>query len=145
MVDSVPLFVMSWNAEMGMKKADPVKMPLWVKMVNVPMEAWSMDGISAMASSPGTPILMDNMTTHMCQFGVGRPDYARVLIEFGATKNLKKCINIQYTHKEQNVRGTKEVKVEYDWKPMVCTYCRVFGHFVERSNIRQRIVERRSN
>lgn len=43
MVNSVPLFVQNWNADVGMKKTEPRKMPLWVKMVNVPMEAWSVD------------------------------------------------------------------------------------------------------
>ncbi|GJT03879.1 bifunctional inhibitor/plant lipid transfer protein/seed storage helical domain-containing protein [Tanacetum coccineum] len=38
------------------------KIPLWVSMVNVPLEAWSTEGISALASSLGKPIIMDNMT-----------------------------------------------------------------------------------
>ena len=114
MVNNVPLFVQNWNADVGMKKTEPSKMPLWVKMVNVPMEAWSVDGISSMASSLGTPIVMDNMTALMFQHGVGRLDYARVLVEFDATKKLKESISIQYTDKEQNVKGTTEVKVEYD-------------------------------
>ncbi|PWA37761.1 hypothetical protein CTI12_AA587500 [Artemisia annua] len=94
-----------------------------------------------MASSLGTPIVMDNMTAHICQHGVGRLDYARVLVEFNAAKKLKESISIQHTDKEQNVKGTKEVKVEYDWKPMVCTHCKVFGHCDEKCYIWPRTVE----
>ncbi|PWA52731.1 zinc knuckle CX2CX4HX4C [Artemisia annua] len=80
---------------------------------------------------------MDTMTTHMCQFGVGRSNYARVLIEIEAIK--------QYVDKNQNVKGTKEVKVEYDWKPDVCSHCHVFGHCFEKCNIRSRTVEEEAN
>lgn len=45
-----------------------------------------MEGISARTSNLETPMVIDNKTAHMCQFGVGRSEYARVLIEFDAKK-----------------------------------------------------------
>lgn len=39
MVNNVPLFVQKWNPEVGMRKTEPDKIQLWVKMVNIPMEA----------------------------------------------------------------------------------------------------------
>ena len=43
-----------------MEKADFAKIPIWAKMINVPLEAWSKEGISGLASSLGRPLRMDN-------------------------------------------------------------------------------------
>ncbi|GKE73881.1 RNA-directed DNA polymerase, eukaryota, reverse transcriptase zinc-binding domain protein [Tanacetum coccineum] len=47
-------------------KAEPKKILVWVKMINVPMEAWSVKEISALASSIGKPVIMDEITAMMC-------------------------------------------------------------------------------
>ncbi|GJW15824.1 hypothetical protein Tco_0019957 [Tanacetum coccineum] len=79
--------------------------------MHIPIEGWSVEGISALASSLGKPKIMDEITAHMCQNGVGRTDYARVLVEIEANKELKDVIKVEYTDKNKNVKGTKEVKV----------------------------------
>ncbi|GJV50140.1 zinc finger, CCHC-type containing protein [Tanacetum coccineum] len=128
MVKNKPMFVQKWNSEIGMEKMEPKRLSVWVKIVNVPLEAWSVDGISALASSLGKPMLMDTMTATMCHKGVGNFKYARVLMEMDAEKEFKKEIVIQYRDKDNNIKGSKTVKVVYDWKPPACTHCRVFGH-----------------
>ncbi|GJT98779.1 RNA-directed DNA polymerase, eukaryota, reverse transcriptase zinc-binding domain protein [Tanacetum coccineum] len=97
-------------------------------IVNVPLEAWSVEGISAIASSLGKPMMMDTNTAAMCHKGIGNFDFARVLVEMDAEKELKKEIVIQYRDKNNNVKGSKTVKVVYDWMPPACTKCKVFGH-----------------
>lgn len=47
MVNNKPLFVQKWRVGLCLDKAEPSKLPVWVKMLNVPMEAWSTKGISA--------------------------------------------------------------------------------------------------
>ncbi|GKC48607.1 RNA-directed DNA polymerase, eukaryota, reverse transcriptase zinc-binding domain protein [Tanacetum coccineum] len=48
----------------------------WIaKLTNVPLESWSEEGVSALASSLGKPLIMDNMTTQMCKYGFGRLEY----------------------------------------------------------------------
>ncbi|PWA66335.1 hypothetical protein CTI12_AA328150 [Artemisia annua] len=136
MINNKPLFVQKWSPEMNMKKIEPRKLPVWVKMVNIPLEAWSVDGLSALASSVGVPILMDNMTATICHKGMGNMGYARVLVEVLAEKSLKENIEIQYKDKENNVKGTKSVKVMYDWKPPVCEHCKVFGHDMLHCTVR---------
>lgn len=84
--------------------------------------------LSAIASSIGIPIIMDTMTANVCQNGVGRTEYARVLVEVDARKEFKNQIELQYRDKDQSMKGIKVVLVEYDWKPVVCTHCCVFGH-----------------
>nr|GEW85941.1 hypothetical protein [Tanacetum cinerariifolium] len=103
-------------------------------------EAWSMKGKSALDSSLSKPMMMDYTITRMCQRGVRRTDYARVLVEFEAKKVVKNEIKIEYIDHEK-VKGTKEVKVMYDWKPKACSYCNVFGHCVEKCKSRPRTEE----
>ncbi|GKC42250.1 zinc knuckle CX2CX4HX4C containing protein [Tanacetum coccineum] len=52
-----------------------------VKICNVPLESWTIKGISALASRVGKPLVMDNVTDSMCRMGIGRVGFARVLVE----------------------------------------------------------------
>ncbi|GJR32720.1 zinc knuckle CX2CX4HX4C containing protein [Tanacetum coccineum] len=98
----------------------------------------SVEDISALASSIGKPMVMDEMTVNMCQYRVGRTDYARVLVEIDAKMELKEVIKIKYTGKNGIVKGTKEIVVKYDWKPENCSHCNVFGHSSESRTKRQK-------
>ncbi|GJY65994.1 RNA-directed DNA polymerase, eukaryota, reverse transcriptase zinc-binding domain protein [Tanacetum coccineum] len=80
-------------------------------IVNVPLEALCLDGISALASSLGRPTLMDTMAASMCHNGVGNLEYARVLVEMDAKKEFKKEIKIQYRDKENNKRTRTEEEI----------------------------------
>ncbi|GKB26396.1 RNA-directed DNA polymerase, eukaryota, reverse transcriptase zinc-binding domain protein [Tanacetum coccineum] len=66
---------------------------------------------------------MDNIIAQVCQTGRGRADFARVLVEFDVTKGFKKEICIQYMSKENIVKGTKVVNVEYQWRPEIYSHC----------------------
>ncbi|GJY24271.1 RNA-directed DNA polymerase, eukaryota, reverse transcriptase zinc-binding domain protein [Tanacetum coccineum] len=81
---------------------EPKRIPVWVKMRNVPMKAWSVKGISALPSSIGKPVIMDEITTKMCITGVGRIGFARVLVEIDAEKGIKDKIEIMYKSKNIN-------------------------------------------
>nr|GEZ68719.1 hypothetical protein [Tanacetum cinerariifolium] len=120
---------------------EPSKVPVWVKVYNVPLEAWFVEGLSAIASSIGKPIVMDSMTAIMCSNGMGRFEYARVLVEIDAKKEVKEEIELQYRGKDGSVRGYKKVQVEYCWKPPVCTLCYVFGHDLLHCKKRERTEE----
>ena len=105
MVQNKPLFVQKWNPGIGMQKIEPKKMPVLVKMINIPLEAWSMNGIRALARSIGKPMVMNSITASMCHRGVGNLDYARVLAEFDAEKEIKQEIEVQYRDKENRIKG----------------------------------------
>nr|GEU50183.1 zinc knuckle CX2CX4HX4C [Tanacetum cinerariifolium] len=79
MVNNKPMFVHRWTIDVCLDKAEPKKLPVRVKFLKIPMEAWSLKWISALASSLGKPIIMDEVTTRMCLTGEGRVGFARVL------------------------------------------------------------------
>ncbi|GJT29694.1 reverse transcriptase [Tanacetum coccineum] len=86
------------------------------------------NGISALASRIGKPLVMDSMTAIMCKQGIGKVRYARVLVEVNAKKELPELVEIIYKNVEWNVHCRKSVKVVYDWNPPICSECGVFGH-----------------
>nr|GEU43275.1 reverse transcriptase domain-containing protein [Tanacetum cinerariifolium] len=51
--------------------------------------AWTKEGKSALASSLGKPLRMDNITTQNCKDEKGRAEYARVLVEFYVDKGCR--------------------------------------------------------
>ncbi|GKC42552.1 zinc knuckle CX2CX4HX4C containing protein [Tanacetum coccineum] len=104
LVEGKPLFVHKWEAGMDMEKLEP--------------------GISRIASRVGNPIIMDRITTSMCKKGYGRAIYARVLIEVDASKELVENVEVCY----KSLGKSLNLRVEYTWKPPLCTNCRVFGH-----------------
>ncbi|GJZ13732.1 RNA-directed DNA polymerase, eukaryota, reverse transcriptase zinc-binding domain protein [Tanacetum coccineum] len=71
---------------------------------------------------------MDNVTAQACQNGRGKAEFARVLVEFDVKKGLKEEIDIQYKSRENVVKWTKKVDVDYQWKLDICPNCMVFGH-----------------
>ena len=79
---------------------------------------------------------MDQMTTSMCNNGYGRLRYARVLVEMEACKGLPDKIEVVYKDDSNNIKKRKTVKVEYPWKPLVCSHCDVFGHSLQACKIR---------
>nr|GEV07262.1 hypothetical protein [Tanacetum cinerariifolium] len=62
--------------------------PLWIKLCNIPLEAWTNQGIRALTSRIGKHVQMDTDTASMYKMGVGRFGYARVLVEVSAKKPL---------------------------------------------------------
>nr|GEW11949.1 hypothetical protein [Tanacetum cinerariifolium] len=141
MVNGRPLIVQKWSPEVCLDKPEPDKVPLWVKMFDIPLKAWSHKGISKLASSIGKPLIMDEMTANMCQFGRGRISFARVLIEVDAKKPFKDRIDVQYRDKNRNIIRTKHIRIEYLWKPTVCDFCSVFGHSTKMCSKRPKTEE----
>ncbi|GJV47844.1 RNA-directed DNA polymerase, eukaryota, reverse transcriptase zinc-binding domain protein [Tanacetum coccineum] len=103
-VNHKPLFVQKWDPIIGLERKEENKIPIWAKLKNVPPEAWTRDGISALASSLGKPLRMDNITAQACQTGRGRATFARVLVEFDVKKGYKDEIGIQYMSKDKRVK-----------------------------------------
>ncbi|PWA67687.1 zinc knuckle CX2CX4HX4C [Artemisia annua] len=79
-------------------------------------EVWCTKGLSALASKIGKPLIMGAMTSRMCNQGVGRLGFARVLVEVNACKGLEEYIDVLYKSREDGRQFVKKVKVEYDWK-----------------------------
>ncbi|GJU05523.1 hypothetical protein Tco_1121953 [Tanacetum coccineum] len=109
---------------------DVGNVPLWVKLHGVPVTAFSEDGLSAIATKLGTPLMLDSYTSYMCLQSWGRSSYARAMIELRAEVELKDTIVVAMP-KIIREGYNCTVRVEYEWKPPRCLCCKVFGHIKE--------------
>ncbi|GJR97603.1 putative reverse transcriptase domain-containing protein [Tanacetum coccineum] len=85
-----PIILNKWTACVSLKKGEVTKVPVWVKLYNVPVLAYSEDGLSLIATQIGKPIMLDAFTSSMCVESWGRISFARALIEISASSVLKK-------------------------------------------------------
>ncbi|GKB39980.1 zinc knuckle CX2CX4HX4C containing protein [Tanacetum coccineum] len=109
-------------------KRGPTHIPIWVRMCNIPLETWTKSDISALASRLGKPLVMYTITAEICKKGVGRVKYARVLVEVPANKNVPEEIEVVYKDKDRVELCRKKITVKFDWIPLRCSKCCVFGH-----------------
>nr|XP_043613399.1 uncharacterized protein LOC122585332 [Erigeron canadensis] len=128
MIRSNPIFLKEWTPNVSLAKQDLTNVPVWVKMYDVPLAAYTEDGLCMLASKLGKPILLHSYSSQMCLNSWGRHSYARALIELDASHQLKNELVVGIP----NLIGegfTKEtVSIEHEWQPPHCEHCKVFGH-----------------
>ncbi|CAI9274222.1 unnamed protein product [Lactuca saligna] len=103
------LVVRRWTTGVSSAKDQHDKVPVWVKIYNVPLEYWNGTGLSHIAWEIGKPLDVDAHTAKMCQEHWGRPAFMRVLIEMSAAKEWLKEVHVYssdlttgYGHKDSN-------------------------------------------
>nr|GEX08006.1 hypothetical protein [Tanacetum cinerariifolium] len=84
-----PLILKRWHPDENLLKEDVSIVPVSVKLHGVPVTAFSEDGLSAIATKLGTPLMLDSYTSNMCMQCCGRSRYTRVMIELRADVELK--------------------------------------------------------
>ncbi|GJQ88916.1 RNA-directed DNA polymerase, eukaryota, reverse transcriptase zinc-binding domain protein [Tanacetum coccineum] len=127
-VNNKPMVVQNCDPSVILDRKEPNTFPLWIKLMSPPLEAWSNVGLSSLASRIDTLLIMDVMTTRMCNQGIGSLGYARILVEANADKGLVDHIDVLYRRKDNGKQFVKKIRVEYDWKAPLCSCCKVFGH-----------------
>ncbi|KAF8038207.1 hypothetical protein BT93_B0919 [Corymbia citriodora subsp. variegata] len=116
-VARVPLVLQQWEPLMELKKHDHSKIPVWIRLRDIPFVLWSKRGISGIASLIGKPLYVDQNTEQMRNLA-----FARVCVEIKATDVRRESVKVV-------MKGiTREVSIEYKWRPTSCAKCGVFGH-----------------
>ncbi|XP_071694872.1 uncharacterized protein [Rutidosis leptorrhynchoides] len=128
MIRTVPIILNKWTPEVSLSKEDLTRVPVWVKMYDIPLAAFTAVVLSAIGSKIGKPMLLDSYTATMCTKSWGRPNYARALIEVDSENDLKQSLKVGTPNLEMNRKTIDEVRIEYEWKPPRCSCCKVFGH-----------------
>nr|GEV41452.1 hypothetical protein [Tanacetum cinerariifolium] len=120
LVDGKLFFIQKWEARMYMQKPEPLKVPLLVRIMNIPLEAWNSKGIIRIASYIGNLVIIDRITTSMCEKSYGGASFARVLTEVEAELGLVDVIEVFY----KSLGKSMKLRVEYPWKPPLCSHCK---------------------
>ena len=101
--------------------------PVWVKLFYLPMELWSPEGLSRVASTIGKPLQVDRMTTTKC--GIS---YAMVCIDMSAENEPVDELTVQFNNAQTGNRESVNVKFQYQWTPIRSAKCKSFGHNCEK-------------
>ncbi|GJZ60766.1 putative reverse transcriptase domain-containing protein [Tanacetum coccineum] len=126
-----PLILKKWHPDVNLLKEDVGNVPVWVKLHCVPVTVFSEDGLSAIATKLGIPLMLNSYTSDMCMQSWGRSSYARAMIELRADVELKYNIVVAMPKITKERFYMCNIHVEYEWKPPRCACCKVFGHFQE--------------
>ncbi|GKE30731.1 putative reverse transcriptase domain-containing protein, partial [Tanacetum coccineum] len=84
-----PLILKKWNSNVNLLKEDGGNVSVWVKLHGIPVTEFSEDGLSAIATKLGTPLMLDSYTSDMYIQSYGRSSYARALIKVRVDVELK--------------------------------------------------------
>ncbi|KAK8570568.1 hypothetical protein V6N13_032185 [Hibiscus sabdariffa] len=92
--------------------------PIWVKLWHVPLELYSQQGLSYVASVVGKPLYSDRATTLKHQL-----EFAKVCIEIDAKDDLPCSVLVDI-----GSDTLVSIVVEVVWSPPRCKHCMIFCH-----------------
>ncbi|KAK4381890.1 hypothetical protein Sango_2924300 [Sesamum angolense] len=107
---------------MVLRKLKHTEIPVWIKLRHLPVELWTTEGLSTVASGIGRPLYPDAIT-RTCT----RLDFARVCVMLNVSLKLPKHVVIMMPNELEGESACK-VDVEYEWLPPKCTGCSSLGH-----------------
>lgn len=92
--------------------------PIWVELRGIPLELQTREGLSHIASVVGVPLYVDRETE-----GFSKVNSAKVCVEIHATDKIPELVEVEVEQGESFI-----VYVCYNWKPVKCQNCGLFGH-----------------
>ncbi|KAL0288241.1 UNVERIFIED_CONTAM: hypothetical protein Sradi_7101600 [Sesamum radiatum] len=110
---------------MSLRRHKHIRVPVWVRLRHLPMQYWTEDGLSAVASGIGTPLYMDKITKDCL-----RLDFARVCVMLEYSSKLPKHLIVLSPILSEGKEVPIKVDIEYEWLPLRCTHCCSLGHAV---------------
>ena len=66
MIRNIPIILRKWTPNSNLFKEDLTTVPIWVKFYDVPISAFTADGLSVIATKLGTPLMLDSYASSMC-------------------------------------------------------------------------------
>nr|GEU73845.1 hypothetical protein [Tanacetum cinerariifolium] len=75
-------------------KEELTRIPIWVKLHDVPIQVFEEDCISLIDTFIGKPVMLDSYTSSMCNKSWGRSSFARCLIEVNSEADLVDVVTI---------------------------------------------------
>lgn len=114
-IAGVPIVVSKWSLVKDDSKARLT--PLWVHLKQVPMNMYSWEGLSFIASAAGIP---DKL--HPETIGCTNLEIAKICVTADLSKQLLRKINFK-------IQGVQTlVEFTYSWLPSKCSACGKWGH-----------------
>ncbi|XP_074266067.1 uncharacterized protein LOC141588528 [Silene latifolia] len=115
--DNKPLIVREWTADVTLEKEEVKEVPVWVKILNLPLKFWG-KCLPRIAGLLGKFVRCDEATEAKTRLG-----FARVMIDVPFGKPIPDDVKFMDTD-----GSVVSLKVEFEWKPLLCTQCKGIGH-----------------
>ncbi|KAK9756465.1 hypothetical protein RND81_01G099700 [Saponaria officinalis] len=116
--DGKPVVVKPWSPDESLDKEMVQTVPTWVRLHDLDLKFWGEGCLWKIASLIGDPIKLDDATSLKLRLG-----FARILVEVPLGE---KCLDqIVFADEKDQIH---EIKLSYDWKPVLCKKCKGFGH-----------------
>ena len=94
------------------------KLPIWIHLGNVPLELFTKNGLSYIASAIGNPLYMDRITATQQRLA-----FAKICVEIDVSTDIPRFIEVRRRNGE-----LINISVEVPWWPQKCTKCCIYGH-----------------
>ncbi|GJT77575.1 zinc knuckle CX2CX4HX4C containing protein [Tanacetum coccineum] len=125
----IPIFLNIWSVNTKLERDVITMAPVWVKIHNVPIGAFSEVGLSLITSKLGGLIMMDAYTSDLCLNLWGRNSYSRVLVEVSSTCKFVESLVVAIPFEDRLGHSLESLEVEFEWKPPWCETCKIFDHW----------------
>ncbi|GKD35016.1 zinc knuckle CX2CX4HX4C containing protein [Tanacetum coccineum] len=132
MIHNSPIILKKWTMNTSLFIEELTHIPVWVKLHDVPLQVFSEDGISLIATLIGKPVMLDSFIGSMCTDSWGRGSFARCLIEVITDAAFKDSVTTSIPLLDGEGFTKETVQVEYEWKPPCCDQCKIFGHVYDQ-------------
>ncbi|KAL0445493.1 UNVERIFIED_CONTAM: hypothetical protein Slati_1677200 [Sesamum latifolium] len=124
-----PIVLQKWVLGMALCKHGHTQVPIWIKLRHLPVELWTADGLSTVASGTRRSLYPDAITK-TCT----RLDFARVCVMIDFNASLPKHV-VVVTPREDGRDHPCRVDVEYEWPTVQATEDRVVTERVEPARV----------
>ncbi|KAL0439656.1 UNVERIFIED_CONTAM: hypothetical protein Slati_2448600 [Sesamum latifolium] len=108
---------------MSLRRQKHLKIPVWIRLRHLPMEYWTEDGLSVVASGIGILLYADKITKSCL-----RLDYARVCVMLDYHSTLPRHLIVLSPNLREGSEVPLKIDVEYEWLPQRCKQCCSLGH-----------------
>ncbi|KAL7232375.1 hypothetical protein ACSBR2_010405 [Camellia fascicularis] len=112
-IGSKLIIIKKWHPVMTLTKNVFSSVPIWVKIFNVPLELWTEEGLSYIASFIGNLLYLDEFIQNHSQL-----TFARICIEIEATKEIPSKLITQAPSKlKQKWKAKEVIETKEEGKP----------------------------
>ncbi|KAL0288248.1 UNVERIFIED_CONTAM: hypothetical protein Sradi_7102300 [Sesamum radiatum] len=118
-----PMVLQAWEQGMSLRRQKHTQVSVWVRIRHLPMEYWTEEGLSVVASGIGIPLYTDSITQQCL-----RLDFARVCVMLHFTSKLPKHLVVLRPRLPEGTEVPIKVDIEYEWLPLRCKQCSSLGH-----------------
>ncbi|XP_056698601.1 uncharacterized protein [Spinacia oleracea] len=115
--DSKPLILKPWNSDMNMDTPELQSVPIWVQL-KLNFKYWGEKALFKIVAQLSKPLRRDHAT--ICR---DKLQFARVMVDVPLSQELPDFISFR----DENGIMVR-VAIFYEWRPTMCTKCKMFGH-----------------